>query len=680
IWDDEPDLGGETQYIPSPVIRAWTFQCHQLDPHHLVTTNLVGSGYIKGGWHETREHKFNYLYNTDQFGGKVFIADVYGMDYYPIDWAPRGATVAKLAAILDSMNNWNYGLVPYMSFIETADIMDQQNTPPPTSEQLKMLIWLNVIHGCKGINWFPFFTETPAENFLVMAEFVDQITRLTPIVLGPPTDKIITSNAENLGIRIDLMTKEYQKALYLFAVRLTEVDQVNDPVETVTFQLPNLNMTYAEVFDENRLISINNYQFSDEFTPNAVHIYRIPYGDTICIDLDHDGYCSALSTPSPPIPDCNDTNPDINPGAEEICDGIDNNCQNGIDEGFPQTDEDNDGLKYCVDNCPTKYNPNQEDFDSDGIGDSCDAVFTYYEDFNLRAEGTEDLTTHKLKNDFTWENIYPAAGVDNQKWLRTDYMADNNTFTVTEQAFSEFTLSLDVRIAWACCHDAGLVFYVQDKDNFYFLSLAQTGVNLLTGASNYYGGALYKVVNGTATLIDYFASLRMENKDASYQNHYTITTSFQSDGLHLSITTKRMYGDSLTFTHEFIDSDPPFSNGAIGIYAEYQPHNHMWIDNLKLDTQETPVVAISNKIPKPKVCQNILRIFPNPFSQRIVIKGNFKKEEVLKIYNSTGELIKQLKPTAPGILILTKKDFPQGGFYLIKTQDNKQVYRIILVK
>ena len=70
-----------------------------------------------------------------------------------------------------------------------------------------------------------------------------------------------------------------------------------------------------------------------------------------CIDNDGDGYgvcpkCNTTSGCTYDGNDCNDNNASIHPGATEICNGVDDNCNNQIDEGVKQTfyrDADNDG-------------------------------------------------------------------------------------------------------------------------------------------------------------------------------------------------------------------------------------------------------------------------------------------------------------------------------------------------
>jgi len=115
--------------------------------------------------------------------------------------------------------------------------------------------------------------------------------------------------------------------------------------------------------------------------------------DPGCEDNDGDGY--------PASSDCDDDNPEVNPGADEICDGIDNDCNGGVDE--VGSDPDYDWIGHFCDNCWEVPNPRQFDGDGDCVvfgppflmdrdphcGDSCDNCPTIFNPGQVDVDFTE---------------------------------------------------------------------------------------------------------------------------------------------------------------------------------------------------------------------------------------------------------------------------------------------------
>ena len=89
--------------------------------------------------------------------------------------------------------------------------------------------------------------------------------------------------------------------------------------------------------------------------------------DEMPCDADMDGYDNAACGGT----DCSDNDASVNPGAAEVCNGLDDDCDNLVDE--ETTDADGDGVCDGIDNCPAIANADQADADGDGMGDACDS-------------------------------------------------------------------------------------------------------------------------------------------------------------------------------------------------------------------------------------------------------------------------------------------------------------------
>ena len=125
------------------------------------------------------------------------------------------------------------------------------------------------------------------------------------------------------------------------------------------------------------------------YTFNDFCINGLCFGQPGCIDSDGDGYGGPLYlTCDYPEQDCDDSDPSINPGATELCNNIDDDCDGSIDEDFSDLGEpcsvgigicEESGVKVCsIDGLSTICNATPgspiDEICDNGLDDDCDGL------------------------------------------------------------------------------------------------------------------------------------------------------------------------------------------------------------------------------------------------------------------------------------------------------------------
>ena len=124
----------------------------------------------------------------------------------------------------------------------------------------------------------------------------------------------------------------------------------------------------AIVFLEDAIIEIHDAEPCPDFdpgdaNPHSGHYWNHPWA---FFDFDGDGF--------PFIADCDDSDPEVHPGAIEICNGKDDDCDGTVDEGF---DADEDGYTTCNGDCndrSAKIHPGADETPNDGIDSNCNNI------------------------------------------------------------------------------------------------------------------------------------------------------------------------------------------------------------------------------------------------------------------------------------------------------------------
>jgi len=121
--------------------------------------------------------------------------------------------------------------------------------------------------------WKPSYSQfgVPETNRKAIREINEQITRLTPALLGETPKRSVTIESEPL-VKLDVMGKENGGELYLFAVNYDEKLKEAKATIKVEGLAAGAEIT---VVDEGRTIKADAGSFTDLFAPLAVHIYKM---------------------------------------------------------------------------------------------------------------------------------------------------------------------------------------------------------------------------------------------------------------------------------------------------------------------------------------------------------------------------------------------------------------------
>ncbi|MBU0673384.1 MAG: M4 family metallopeptidase [Proteobacteria bacterium] len=293
----------------------------------------------------------------------------------------------------------------------------------------------------------------------------------------------------------------------------------NSPTEACS--LPSgYSVDATDCNDDDSLVNPGAEEICDEVDNNCNGQVDEGVTTTYYLDSDLDGYgdfnspveaCSLPSGYSADATDCNDDDSLVNPGAEEICDEVDNNCNGQIDEGVTTTywlDNDLDGFgdnRYTVEACTQPSGHASEandcyDFDNsiypgapeingDGIDQDCNGYDLsieitraeyddHDEDFDIRAtsdlgssanlvvEGYGPMDWNSSRN--RWQltihhiqaNEVPASitvsGIEGSVTMEIGPVMEN-TIAITRAEYDDHDEELDIRATSDLGSDADLV-------------------------------------------------------------------------------------------------------------------------------------------------------------------------------------------------------------------------------
>jgi hypothetical protein len=203
-------------------------------------------------------------------------ADWIGNDFYPVTGYNRPDWLWKVGAAVDQLRDWS-GDKPQFALIECSAqrlAWTPKNTRGVTADELRAEVWHAVIHGVKGVVYFPQqfgggfrYDAVPQKVALEMALQNKHLTELAAVLASTMNPKIDQKPAAAAPLEIGWRMS--QNKLYLIALNFSD-DIAKD-------QNIHLGADVAGVKSlwETGSPDLHNQAITDRFQPYQVRIYEI---------------------------------------------------------------------------------------------------------------------------------------------------------------------------------------------------------------------------------------------------------------------------------------------------------------------------------------------------------------------------------------------------------------------
>jgi hypothetical protein len=271
LMQDGPDNAQELEdgsygpCIPPSETAARYEEMVGADPSRPVVM-LLGQGVALPDWvgrGECTGHTEDYL-------GYAASADILVNYTYPL---ANEHPIELVATGIQNLNEYAGFRKPVFADIEASSI---HGLPRPTPHQLRAEVWMSLIHGAAGVQYFCHRMEPlnetdcldDAETAAALTRINRELAELAPVL--NTQSYALAPRSSNAAVPVRAVLKRLGAELHVFAASMT------DGATSATFDLGGLvRGARVEVLGEDRDVVAADGAFQDDFAPYDVHLYRI---------------------------------------------------------------------------------------------------------------------------------------------------------------------------------------------------------------------------------------------------------------------------------------------------------------------------------------------------------------------------------------------------------------------